>query len=417
MGSIRKASDQEYWIAIQRLWTFEEPSSRWLRLCKSMAKVVPATYAFEANATICESQQVLFREVYGPANFSTSCMSAFFALSFALAEIERYQDEAFRFCSLSNEAFGREQVTQDRDTTSQSEILMTRLVQAITSERRLSPMQCSFVSHSVKSMPDWTRLLSNGLWLNDSRVEFVRRVLKQSGDFEVFRQGVEITVRGLLSAYSRFEQNFLHLEASMRSELPPGFLPKRLLLVEGATEQILLPHFAECIASDWNERAVLIIPAGGANQVVRRYPQLREQVKLPIDCVLDGDVASQAENIAGRLKNGDSLYVLASGAIEEAFPRDQIVELVNAYFDITGVGLMFTPVTLQELDSSTNQESLERLWRKRNRGSFDKTGFARVVAESITTAGQIPVEIRNLISNLCAKPGPYGANKMDGQEC
>jgi hypothetical protein len=389
VGSIRKASDQEYWTAIQRLWTFEEPSNRWGRLCKSAAKIASSTYTFDTNAKSKESEEVPFHEIYGPADSASSRSSAFFAICFALAEIDRYQDGAFRYCVQNN-------VQGEGFAPIKSLLLHT------VEKRSLSTPQSSFLEHCVRSTPDWTRLLENGPWANDQRVDFIRSVLKEILNLSLHEADNGIANGALNDYFFAFENIFHMTELAKRSQLPSGFLPKRLLLVEGATEQILLPHFAECIASDWNERAVLVIPAGGANQVVRRYPVLRAQLKLPIDCLLDGDVSSHAQLVASQLKQGDRLYVLESGAIEEAFPRDQIVDLVNAYFDTSGVGLIFTPVTLQELDSATNQESMEKLWRKRNRGSFDKTGFAKVVAESITTAGQIPAEIRNLINDLCA---------------
>lgn len=389
MGSIRKASDQEYWTAIQRLWTFEEPFSRWGRLCKSAAKIASSTYTFDTNSKSKVSEELLFHEIYGPAESVSSHLSAFLAICFALAEIDRYQDGAFRYC-----------VQNDVQVEGFAPIKAVLL--HLVEKRSLSTPQASFLEHCVRSTPDWTRLLENGPWLNDQRVDFIRSVLKEVLSLSLHEPDNGIGDGALIDHFYSFEKIFHMSELAKRSKLPAGFLPKRLLLVEGATEQILLPHFAECIASDWNERAVLVIPAGGANQVVRRYPVLRTQLKLPIDCLLDGDVYSHAQLVANQLKQGDRLYVLESGAIEEAFPRDQIVDLVNAYFDTSGVGLIFTPVTLQELDSATNQESMEKLWRKRNRGSFDKTGFAKVVAESITTAGQIPAEIRNLINDLCA---------------
>jgi hypothetical protein len=414
VGSIRKASDQEYWTAIQRIWTFEDLSSRWARLCRSAAKIAPSTYTFDTNGKWNRSQDEIFREIYGTVGFRASVSSVFFAICFALAEIERYEDGAFQYCVQSNVPDGKHALVGARvvesdegvgDRTTDSDgatTLFNELLQRIISNKSLSIPQASFLEHCAWSTPDWTRLLEIGPWEADSRVEFIRSVLYESVASNLDKSNGDITSGALIGNFSKFEGIFKKTETAMRSQLPSGFLPKRILLVEGATEQILLPHFAECVAPDWKERAVLIIPAGGANQVVKRYPALRAKLRLPIDCLLDGDVSSQAQLVADQLMAGDRLYVLESGAIEEAFPRDQIVDLVNAYFDTSGVGLIFTPVTLQELNSATNQESMEKLWRKRNRGSFDKTGFAKVVAEMITTAGQIPAEIRNLISDLCA---------------
>ncbi len=408
MGGIRKASEHEYWTAIQRIWTFEEPSSRWARLYKSAAKIAQSTYTFDTDGKWLQCQDVLFREIYGPADYSSCYLSACFAAFYALAEIERYDDGAFTCCAAYDVWDEKKTVLRSGSTgrevdagTGESQLLKT-LLRHIIGKRDLSIHQASFLQYCVWSTPDWTRMLKDGPWNGDSRVDFIRTILKDPLNVHLLNSNNCVLDGHITDHLTKFEAVFHNAEKMMRSQLPSSFLPKRILLVEGATEQILLPHFAQCIAPDWKERAVLIIPAGGANQVVKRYPSLRAHLRLPIDCLLDGDVRSQAQRVANQLSDGDRLYILESGAIEEAFPRHQIVDLVNTYFDSSGVGLIFTPVTLQELDSTTNQESMEKLWRKRNRGSFDKTGFAKVVAESITTEGQIPPEIRNLIYDLCA---------------
>ncbi|MFX5336321.1 hypothetical protein ABTD37_20165, partial [Acinetobacter baumannii] len=82
--------------------------------------------------------------------------------------------------------------------------------------------------------------------------------------------------------------------------------------------------------------------------------------------------------------------------------RDQMVELTNAYFDETGASSIYADVTLKEFDAPQNQESLEKLWRKRNLGSFDKVGFARVIAEHINDPSEIPDDLRELIVKLCS---------------
>jgi hypothetical protein len=413
VGSIRKASDQEYWTAVQRIWTFENPSGRWARLCKSAAKIAPLTYIATRNDKQSISRDELFHEIYSASDTSAFLTSILYSICFALAEIERYDEGAFQYCLQNDIRAGKNSPPGGfvQKTMAAGEIEpdfvkvplhIKGLLQQLISEKKLSNLQSSFLEHCAWTSPDWTRLLGIGPWGDDSRVEFIRSIMQDPLNSPLYRITGDTAGSTLIDHFFKFEGVFRKTELAMRNLLPSGFLPKRVLLVEGATEQILLPHFAACISTDWKARAVLIIPAGGANQVVKRYPALRAQLKLPIDCLLDGDVSSQAQLLANQLSAGDRLYVLQSEAIEEAFPRAQIVDLVNAYFDTSGVGPIFTPVTLQELDSTTNQESMEKLWRKRNRGSFDKIGFAKVVAESITTAGQIPAEIRNLINDLCA---------------
>ena len=381
MVKVRRASDNEFWIAIQRLWTFEEPSSRWIRLRKNLAKIAPNSMS-QDSASISK-QEDFFHAVYGvPPDFSRAQneLNVYLSITFAGAEIEKFQDAAFAFCAQGD-----------------FDVEYEQLLAEIACARNFSLSQKSYLRHRARITPEWTRLLDDGPWSGDSRVEFVRDILATAATLFTGTSDP-----ALMQRFQRFEGNFKQREKTARATLPSSFLPRRIILVEGATEQILLPHFAKCISEKWNEKVILVIPAGGANQVARRYPSLRELTTLPIDCLLDGDVLSQAESLRNEMKRGDKLYILRSGAIEEAFPREQIIELANSYFDGLGGEAIYAPVSLQDLTSATNQESLDRLWRKRNRGSFDKIGFAKVVAEKITKPSEIPGEIRQLIVELCS---------------
>ena len=369
---------------MQRLWTFEEPFSRWVRLRKNMSKVIPTSVVRTPAHLELAEQEDLFALVYGVEEEPGHWLSVHFSLAFALAETEKFESQAFRYCA-------------DAAWSTGAQGEQAELIKFIVDERELSAEQEAYLRHRTRASLDWTRLVASGPWEGDSRVQFVRNVLARC------LQSLNGTACSAQPAcFQLIERAFEDEERSCRNSLPTGFLPKRILLVEGATEQILLPHFAQCITDSWPERAIAIVPAGGANQVARRYPTLRELFSIPIDCLLDGDVSSQAQTLSSQLKYGDRLYILTSGAIEEAFPRERIVSLANAYFDGLAESAIYSPISVHELDGASNQESLDRLWRKRNRGSFDKIGFAKVVASETNDAADIPSEIRDLIVDLCA---------------
>jgi hypothetical protein len=231
VGSIRKASEQEYWTAIQRIWTFEEPSSRWARLCKSASKIAPSTYTFDTNGKWNQSQDEVFGEIYGPADDSACWLSAFFAACYALAEIERYDNGAFAYCAQNNVLDGKDTsvsidgVGSEGDAGIGASKLVKTLVQHIIDKRNLSMQQASFLQHCVRSTPDWIRLLESGPWTGDSRVDFVRSILANPLALsELSPEGADGDVIG---QFTKFEAVFHDFEASMRSQLPSGFLPKR----------------------------------------------------------------------------------------------------------------------------------------------------------------------------------------------
>ncbi|HEY9757707.1 MAG TPA: ATP-dependent endonuclease [Oculatellaceae cyanobacterium] len=391
----RTATDAEFWTAIQRLWTFEEPHNRWIRLLKNLSRLRAQT---GLDVESISTQESLFAGVYGLTGLANTAsvmqadcgsprqvLNAFFSAGLALRELMVFQESAFDFCRSR---------LREAPVEQKSNEFVKSLLSGLN-EYQLEPEQFAFIAHRVVASPDWFRLLQPGEWTSDTRAEFVTHVLQHS---ESTLNSTKYSAIG--DNFRQFNETFVDVLAQRRSSLPPGFLPNRVILVEGATEQILLPHFARCLHAGWNERAILVQPVGGANQLTKRYPALRASVKIPIDCVLDGDVESQAQAIAAVLKNGDRLFVLEGGAIEEKFPRELIVDLTNAYFAELGGEAIYAEVTAQDLIGDSNQDSLERLWRKRNRGTFDKTGFARIISENVCDTAKIPLPIKELIAGL-----------------
>jgi hypothetical protein len=56
------------------------------------------------------------------------------------------------------------------------------------------------------------------------------------------------------------------------------------------------------------------------------------------------------------------------------------------------------------MSEQTNQQFLHRLWRERDQGTFDKTGFAKVASEVIVSSNEIPPQLRELVANLIGGP-------------
>jgi hypothetical protein len=391
----RIATETEFWTAVQRLWTFEEPQNRWSRLMKSLGKV-RAQSGLESEPLA--TQELLFAGVYGierlpegglskasQSDQAPAVRNLFFSAALALRELQIFNEQALEFCAPNLHQGLPEQRTEG---------LAESLLRIVCEQHQLAPLPRAFLAHRLKACPDWSRLFQSGEWATDSRALFARSILEHC---QTNASSTESSTS--LTGFQQFYQVFENALAQRRSSLPAGFLPNRVVLVEGATEQILLPHFARCLHAGWNERAILVHPVGGANQLTRRYPTLRSKVKIPVDCVLDGDVESQAQVMAAQVKNGDRLFIL-KGTIEEEFPRELIIDLTNAYYAEFGGEAIYADVTAADLIGESNQECLERLWRKRNRGTFDKIGFARVMAENVSDTAKIPSSIKELIGNL-----------------
>jgi hypothetical protein len=206
-------------------------------------------------------------------------------------------------------------------------------------------------------------------------------------------------LRDVLSAFDHCYQNAKHY-------LEPDFLPQKLLLVEGQTEAILLPLFAEVFEFDFLNNRVLMISGGGANQVAKRFLSYRQTTRLPIACLLDGDAQSQYDVIQQHLDNSDLLFSLAAGEFEDTFELSVFVRLLNHYLQsMTGVNapslIEYQPLTEDQFEQGVKRtQILNKIWRGKSLGNFDKVEFAAFVFKNIEKGEDIPEDFKLLIRQL-----------------
>ncbi len=192
----------------------------------------------------------------------------------------------------------------------------------------------------------------------------------------------------------------------MRSQLSADFLPEKLLIVEGQTEAILFPFFARLSDFDLCAERILMISGGGANQVAKRFLSYREATKLPIASLLDGDAESQYEIICQHMQESDLLFSLPSGEFEDTFEISRFVQLLNRYLQsMTGANapslIEFQPLK-KDLFSISQKRTvvLNKIWREKSLGNFDKVEFAEFVAQTVKSKDEIPKDLDFMIEKI-----------------
>jgi hypothetical protein len=393
-SELRKPSADEFWTMLQRSITFEEPSSRWARLRKAMIKSAEKSLSHKALAKLNPVEQdYLFASLYGATNPQFVQINRAFNLILALRDLAKFQKITFEMWSAGIKNFYEQARQQDFGE-------LSAIAQAIATRDRLSPAQRLWLLHSAIAVPDWQSLCAAGPWSNDVRARSISHTL---ASFPPDQSAKPHSVPEFLLMMDALTEAFVEQERVLRPLLPASFLPSRILLVEGPTEQIVIPHLAQCLNLNFSERGIMLVPAGGANQVMRRYLNFREVVAIPIDCVLDGDVAGHADSISEHLRDQDHLYTLSSGEIEEVFSHEQLTQIANCYLETHKEGSIQSVILDSEwADNVSKKEALERLWRKRGLGPFDKIGFAHAVAKSIRRPAQVPAEMKEIIERIAS---------------
>lgn len=170
---------------------------------------------------------------------------------------------------------------------------------------------------------------------------------------------------------------------------------EKIVLVEGITEEILLPVFSKYLGFDFDTYGIQIIPAGGKNQVVKMYYKLVEEVKLPIFLLLDKDAEENIKQIIPKLRSSDKIHLVSCGEFEDLLPKSLIVKTVNKHFE------NFMSITIEDIEKPEGTvKILEELFKTKGLHEFKKAEFAKLVSENITNDFDISEEIKNIISEL-----------------
>ena len=176
-----------------------------------------------------------------------------------------------------------------------------------------------------------------------------------------------------------------------------GFLfpIESVVIVEGITEEILLPQFAKILGFDLLKNGIKIIPAGGKNQVVKLYYSLSEELKLPIFVLLDKDAVENVNTINKKLRKSDSVYLLNSGEFEDLLTKPLILKTINS--DLKN----FATVSIEDISKDEPMvKILEEIFKEKGLHEFKKAEFAHLVKQQISTENDISDEIKLIIDDI-----------------
>jgi hypothetical protein len=118
-------------------------------------------------------------------------------------------------------------------------------------------------------------------------------------------------------------------------------------------------------------------------------------VTLPMVLLTDADAGEEVEVAAESLRENDRLHVWKDGEIEDTLDTDTLVQQLNTFLQTSGA-----PGYVSSNDFPQGHRRtviLNRLWRARGLGNFDKIGFAEVVAGNLREKGQVPKDVMRAI--------------------
>ena len=177
-------------------------------------------------------------------------------------------------------------------------------------------------------------------------------------------------------------------------------MPNLLVLVEGPTEEILLPYFAQQLNSDFTDKAIFIMACGGSKQLLKKYLSFRETTKLGMVCIFDHDAINEIEITKEMLRPNDFIHVWTDGEIEDIFSLSFLIEYINKFLNSQGISNYITGKEFELYSSKRRITVLDKLFQERGLGKFDKTGFAHFIKNNYIKHDQIPKPAREIIKLL-----------------
>lgn len=191
----------------------------------------------------------------------------------------------------------------------------------------------------------------------------------------------------------------------MRQEHYLKFPIEKVLLVEGLTEETLLPAFSKYLGYDFYKEGIQVIPAGGKSQVVKMYYRLSEELKLPIFLLLDKDAEENIAQIRPKLRSIDKIHLVSCGEFEDLLPKSLMIKTVNKHLE------NFNSISDEDFDENlSNAKNLELIFKTKGLHEFKKAEFSKLVRANISENSDVSDEVRDIIKEISNKT-------LDSQFC
>ena len=170
---------------------------------------------------------------------------------------------------------------------------------------------------------------------------------------------------------------------------------EKVILVEGLTEEILLPAFSKFLGYDFYQKGIQVIGAGGKNQVVKMYYRLINELRIPIFLLLDKDAEENIRQVMPKLRKIDKIHLVSCGEFEDLLPKSLIIKTLNTHF------ANFNTVCNKDLvDGVPEVENLENIFKTKGLHEFKKADFAKMVRDNISERTDVSTEIAEIIEEI-----------------
>jgi hypothetical protein len=195
-----------------------------------------------------------------------------------------------------------------------------------------------------------------------------------------------------------YDEIYIALQRQYALNLPEFEFAKvnKVLLVEGATEEILLPKFAKLLGFDFEKEGIFLIASGGKNQVLKDYLAYKENLNLPMKVLLDFDAKEQYDIIKSILRPQDDIFLIEEGEFEDLLDEKLILKALNREFRNTAQ-VEYSDLSGELQGDLPMCDRLYELYKIKGLGEFKKVEFAKIIFEALSSKNEIGEKFQKLM--------------------
>jgi hypothetical protein len=412
--SIRRFTAEELQLAALRQLAFEEPVSRLARLKKTAQRQLVRADRDKVKELPLFQLADLHGRIFAPDDIAPRSMilSLAISLAFLLEDFRIYTGTAFSALIASNAHY----LCQDFGQSARSAAII-ELSQKLARLLDPGPERSRWLTIGLLSTIDWTALVqtqqsgANYLQSQEAgqRQDTAARDNDEAGNDALKFLPSLLDLAGSLidtlnidwqrqvpATLETIDCSALYTVATqLAAKVRENLRPSLVVLVEGQSELIVLPHFARLKGAPLESLGALVIASGGAKQVARRYLTMKDVLRIPIVCVFDGDAEDSSVMIEEALRDCDRLCCLEASELEDCYSYEQLLKILNR--QLTQTGQTLSSETFDIPREGPRKEALNKLFRSRGLGDFDKIAFAKSTVSLARSKEDVPQEMSKII--------------------
>lgn len=214
---------------------------------------------------------------------------------------------------------------------------------------------------------------------------------------EIDPNNASMNIKFLIKVNQKLKINQINIEnlVKVREKYALKYPIKKLLIVEGITEEILLPVFSEKLKHNLDKEGIFILGAGGKSKSPTLYLELKDNLKIPVILLFDADANEIYKKLSTLILKKDKILIINKGEFEDILSTNLIKRSLNKEY------LPASPLLINDLHITNKMcNNIDLFYKSRHLGEYKKSKFSKIIAQNVKYKTDITPDIKDLINEI-----------------